>query len=531
MSSRIDYILASAQLFSTAELIDFLPRHLSDHNPILATFNFDSIKRKSSRWRFNATLLQNKEYLAQLEPKLVEFIDINKDSVSDPMLVWASIKGFLRNNAISFSSQLQRSRLQQISNLEQKCKTLEEDLNRNYTQEKEYELKVEQAELNNLLKYRVEYLMHITKHKYYSERSKQSRLLALTLKHQESKMSVTTIKCPERGLVSTTPEINETLKNFFAKLYSSETDASQEKFDDFFTGLGLPTLSQEDSKRLDAPISLDELLAALKSTNKGRSPGIDGLPAELYLTLWHILGPIWLSTLNSAIRKGYFHRDLNTALITVIPKPGKDPLECSNHRPISLINADLKMYAKVLALRLEKVVGGLINPDQAGFMKGRLASDNIRRLLHVIGEVEKNHRPSGLLFVDAEKAFDRLEWHFLWRTLKEFNFGPAFIGMIQVLYANPSARVFTGGSFSEIFEICRGSRQGCPMSPLLFNLSLEPLAQAVRNSTSISPIKIGASTHSISLYADDTLIFISDLQTSLPNVIKMLGNFEMLSGF
>lgn len=257
MSSRIDYILASAQLFSTAELIDFLPRHLSDHNPILATFNFDSIKRKSSRWRFNATLLQNEEYLAQLEPKLVEFIDINKDSVSDPMLVWASIKGFLRNNAISFSSQLQRSRLQQISNLEQKCKTLEEDLNRNYTQEKEYELKVEQAELNNLLKYRVEYLMHITKHKYYSEGSKPSRLLALTLKHQESKMSVTTIKCPERGLVSTTPEINETLKNFFAKLYSSETDASQEKFDDFFTGLGLPTLSQEDSKRLDAPISLD----------------------------------------------------------------------------------------------------------------------------------------------------------------------------------------------------------------------------------------------------------------------------------
>lgn len=158
-------------------------------------------------------------------------------------------------------------------------------------------------------------------------------------------------------------------------------------------------------------------MAALKSTNKGRSPGIDGLPAELYLALWHILGPTWLFTLNAAIGKGCSYRGLNTALITVKPKAGKDPLECSNHRPIALINADLKMYAKVLALRLEKVVGGLINPDQAEFMKGHLASDNIRRLLHVIGEVEKNHSPSGLLFVDAEKAFDRLEWHFLWRTL------------------------------------------------------------------------------------------------------------------
>lgn len=227
MSSRIDYILSSAQLFSTAESIDFLPRHQSDHNPVLANLNFDSIKRKLSRWRFNAALLQNKEYLAQVEPKLVEFIDINKNSVSDPMLVWASIKGFLRDNAISFSSQLQRSRQQQISNLEQKCKTLEEELNRNYTREKEYELKVEQAELNNLLKYRVEYLMHSTKHKYYSEGSKPSRLLALTLKHQASKMSLTTIKCPVRGLVSTTPEINETHKFFFLLFLLDSTPLKQ----------------------------------------------------------------------------------------------------------------------------------------------------------------------------------------------------------------------------------------------------------------------------------------------------------------
>ena len=105
-------------------------------------------------------------------------------------------------------------------------------------------------------------------------------------------------------------------------------------------------------------------------------------------------------------------------LITVIPKPGKDPLECASHRPISLINADLKIFSKVLANRLEVVAGKIISPDQTGFMKESLSSDNIHRLLHIIGETHKIPPACGLLFLDAEKAFDHLEWPYLWRVLK-----------------------------------------------------------------------------------------------------------------
>ena len=61
----------------------------------------------------------------------------------------------------------------------------------------------------------------------------------------------------------------------------------------------------------------------------------------------------------------------------MLHKPGKDPQNCSSYRPISLINADIKIYSKVIAMRLDKVAGKLINTDQAGFLKGRLASDNV----------------------------------------------------------------------------------------------------------------------------------------------------------
>lgn len=324
---------------------------------------------------------------------------------------------------------------------------------------------------------------------------------------------------------TSTEEINEAFKLYFKKLYTCGLVPSENDLAEFFGNLGLPTLSVKETKLLDSPITLEELLKAVKATNKGRTPGIDGIPVELYLALWDILGPLWLETLNYATDKGSFHGDLNTALITVIPKHGKDPLECANHRPISLINADLKIFSKVLASRLEVVIGKIVNPDQTGFIKCRLASDNIRRLLHILSASHDIPHDCGLLFLDAEKAFDRL-----WRVLKEFKFGDKFLSMIQTLYANPSARVCVGGGFSNLFDIGQGTRQGDPLSPLIFNLSIEPLAQLIRNSTQIPPITIGATSHSISLYADDTLVYMADVQQTLPYVLKVLEQFGYLSG-
>lgn len=80
-----------------------------------------------------------------------------------------------------------------------------------------------------------------------------------------------------------------------------------------------------------------------------------GLPAELYFTFWDILCPIWLSTLNSAIDKGCLHQDLNTALITVLPKPGKDPRECASHCPMSLIDGYLKILIKRASISVKCV--------------------------------------------------------------------------------------------------------------------------------------------------------------------------------
>uniref|UniRef100_A0A8C6S6I3 Reverse transcriptase domain-containing protein n=1 Tax=Neogobius melanostomus TaxID=47308 RepID=A0A8C6S6I3_9GOBI len=147
-----------------------------------------------------------------------------------------------------------------------------------------------------------------------------------------------------------------------------------------------------------------------------------------------------------------------------------------SYRPLSLLNNDYKIFAKILAKRLEKVIPSLIHIDQVGFIKGRLAANNMRRLFHVMSRASSLQHPAVALSLDAEKAFDRMEWPFLFEVLSKFGFGTSCMKWIKALYNEPMARIKTNGMISHPFQLFRSTRQGCPASPSLFILALEPLA-------------------------------------------------------
>ena len=140
----------------------------------------------------------------------------------------------------------------------------------------------------------------------------------------------------------------------------------------------------------------------------------------------------------------------------------------ASFRPISILDHDYKIITKLLAKRLEIILPKLISPDQTGFVKGRYSSDNIRRLLNVINHLDTCQRSSLLLSLDAEKAFDRVEWNFLFAILNRLNMGSRFMEWVKSIYKNPNAAVITNCSSSDFFSLTRGTRQGCPLSPLLF---------------------------------------------------------------
>lgn len=110
-----------------------------------------------------------------------------------------------------------------------------------------------------------------------------------------------------------------------------------------------------------------------------------------------------------SIEKGSFIKDANSAIIAVLPKCNKESTLCSNYRPLSILNAEIKAYAWVLAARVESYMTKLVHHDQTGFIKTRLASDSMRRLLHIIHAATDIDSPCAVLSLDVEKAFDRLE--------------------------------------------------------------------------------------------------------------------------
>lgn len=116
-----------------------------------------------------------------------------------------------------------------------------------------------------------------------------------------------------------------------------------------------------------------------------------------------------------------------------------------------------------------------------------------------------------LLCLDAEKAFDRLDWTFLKQTMAHMGFNETFLGWISVFYMNLRSRVRVNGQCSDFFDLGRGTRQGDALSPILFALSIEPLAELIRRNPLIQGIwDESGKQHKIALYADDILLFIEN---------------------
>lgn len=253
-------------------------------------------------------------------------------------------------------------------------------------------------------------------------------------------------------------------------------------------------------------------------------------PIEFFKAFTDKLSPLLLNMFNESLQCGILPPTLRQATISLLLKKGKDPLLCSNYRPISLLCADVKILAKILARRLEAVLPSIISTDQTEFVKGRHSFHNVRRLFDLLYSPSTSTTSELVISMDAEKAFDRVEWPYLFHTLKKFGFGCKFISWIKLLYASPLARVRTNNDYSDYFPLGRGTRQGCPLSPVLFAIAIEPLAVALRSSQMMGIIRGGA-VHKLSLYADDLLLFVSEPDRSIPHVLDLLKEFGQVSGY
>ena len=281
----------------------------------------------------------------------------------------------------------------------------------------------------------------------YEYGDKASRLLALQLKHQAASRHISQINIQSTGLTTSPLEINAAFKSFYSNLYTSEPPPTDSNMNKFFDSIEIPTIDTVTRLSLNQPITLEEILNSIREMNNSKSPGPDGLPSEFYKKFSTQLAPLLLDMFNHSLSIGTLPKTLTEATISVILKRDKNPAECSSYRPISLLNVDVKILAKILAKRLETGLPSVISEDQTGFIRARQLSSNVRRLLNIISSPSNETKPEIVLSLDAEKAFDRVEWGYLFKVLRSFGFGENFIAWIRLLYSSPLARVNTNGQY------------------------------------------------------------------------------------
>ena len=136
-----------------------------------------------------------------------------------------------------------------------------------------------------------------------------------------------------------------------------------------------------------------------------------------------------------------------------------------------------------------------------------------------------------IVSIDAEKAFDKIQQRFMLKTLNKLGIGGKHLKIMRAIYDIPTAYMILNGQKVEAFPLKTGTRQGCPLSPLLFNIELEVLARAIRQENEIKCIQSGKEEVKLSLCADDMIAYLENPIVSAPNLLKLISNITKVSGY
>lgn len=281
----------------------------------------------------------------------------------------------------------------------------------------------------------------------------------------------------------------------------------------------------------DRPITWSEISVALKMSRKNKACGVDGIPTEVYKLVEDSpnsdLAKGLAVILNQSFNGNKTPDQWSESIVVPILKKG-DRSDPNNYRGISLICTASKILNKVLATRLMMVCEekSLIAREQTGFMRTEECLGQAACLLEACQRRKIREDPTLLLFLDLKKAYDMVPHDELVNRLYKLGLGRTMISYIKELYKNTSIRVRINDRISQTVSYMRGVRQGCPMSPILFNIYINSIL------TDIEPVKVEGLPPGLKglMYADDTVIVgdsVNDIKYKLGKVQTWLANSGM----
>ncbi|KAL4325562.1 hypothetical protein GQ457_11G020250 [Hibiscus cannabinus] len=366
--------------------------------------------------------------------------------------------------------------------------------------------------------------------KWFQERDRNTKFFHMVASHRRRVNLLNKIQI--NGIVLSDPcLIKVGVYDFFYKAYNVSTTIEVESL-----SLEFSKISLEQNKLLEADFTEEEVWWVICSSDKNKAPGPDGFNMLFFKKFWPQLKKEIMKFFKDFHAGRNWDDGINHSFITLIPKK-LNPENLEDFRPISLVGGIYKILSKVLACRLRLCADSVIGRFQFAFLPGRQILDCSFIANECIDDMLKKGARGVVFKIDFKRAFDTIGWHFLIRIMEEMNFGKKWREWIFKCISSASISVLVNGSPTERFRIVHGLRQGCTLSPLLFNIIGESLNKMLIKATEkglFSGFLLGQGQNSMNVthlqFADDLMIFCEASLEQVKSIKRILRVFELASG-
>ena len=541
--SRLDYILISDNLVDKVINAGINSGYRSDHSISYVTFKNLHIQRKiKGYWKFNNSLLRDRDYVSEIKTvilntkkqycvpiynydNLENLSDEDIQLTIDDQLFFEVLLLEIRAKTISFASYKKKikdreelallreiERLENLSNLSYEDMLLLEEKKLSLQEIRDQKLR------GMIIRSRINWIQNGEKPSRYFSKLESRNYVAKRMAFLEKDDG--TVIYEQNELLEETKQF---YKNLYEKRHMNIIDIDvlvnhQKKLSDI----------QRDS--IEGNITFREAADALRNMKDNKSPGNSGFTTEFYKFFFQNIGHFLVRSINHGFSIKKLSVSQRQGVITCLPKEGKNLQKLNNWRPISLLNVAYKIASTCISNRIKSTLEYLISEQQTGFQSGKFIGSNINLMYDILSFTESEQIPGMLVLVDFYKAFDSIAWSFIDQVLEFLNFGDDIKRWVNLFYTEISSCVIVNGNYSEYFQISRGVRQGDPLSPYLFLLCAEILAQILRENDQIKGLKIVDKQAFLSQFADDTALYLDGSKESFEECIRTLTLFASLSG-
>ena len=442
-------------------------------------------------------------------------------NIEDPRTKWEILKYKIQQFSSHFSKKVARARKEKRLHLEYEVQKFEKSISSCSSENKLKEYEQAKSELEEIYNYITEGIILRSRAVWYEKGEKSSRYFLTLEKRQKSKSSIRKLNVD--GIeVEEQKQVLQCIHTYYRNLFKSDLTVRQCKA--FINDFNLPVLTSKLSDLREGLLHSSECYQSLISMPSNKTPGNDGITKEFYLAFYQFIDKYFIDSANYSFCEGELSPSQKQAVITLLEKKDKDKMLIKNWRPISLLNVDAKIISKVLATRLKKVISFLVTSNQTAYIPGRFIGENVRLISDILEYTDAAQLEGYIFAADMEKAFDSVEHNFIIAALEAYGFGPNFVQWVKTLLYYQKSCVMNNGHSTGYFSFERGTRQGDPISAFLFALTIEVLFIMVRSNVSIRGLSIFDNEIKLTACADDTTIFIKDLN-SFYHLIRVFDQF------